>query len=115
MYDTFKQTTCMYFSASRVSASQVLKSFEESNKGELVMDVELIEAFDDEADQGYYEDETVSLEQLEEIVAETGRFSGGMPFEKLPGQVSTPLNDGIVAPPKVDVLPGQLGEDVGGG
>ncbi|CAM9826539.1 unnamed protein product [Ascophyllum nodosum] len=72
---------------------KVLQSFEKTNKGELVMDVELLEAFDDEADQGYYEDETVSPEELQEILAETSRFSGGVsvPFEKLPGQVAEPM------------------------
>ena len=74
-------------------ARKVLQSFEKTNKGELVMDVELLEAFDDEADQGYYEDETVSPEELQEILAETSRFSGGVsvPFEKLPGQVAEPM------------------------
>lgn len=77
---------------------QVIKAFEASStagsggkgKGELVMDVELLDVFDDEADQGYYEDATPTLEQLEEIMAETGRFTGGGGFEKLPGQMAVP-------------------------
>ena len=55
----------------------MLTAFEGTKNGELVMDVDLLEAFDDEADQGYYEDETVSVEELQDIVDQTGRFSGG--------------------------------------
>lgn len=93
---------------------QVLKAFEGSKKGELVMDVDLLDVFDDEADQGYYEDETVSIEELQDIVDQTGRFSGGMPFEKLPGQVAFPLDDVVAKSARGKQLPGQLGEDIGG-
>lgn len=84
------------------------------------MDVELLDFFDDEADQGYYEDETVTLEQLQEIFDDTGPFSGGMPFEKLPGQVSMPMDEGLSFPGERSggraslELPGQLGEEIGG-
>lgn len=57
------------------------------------MDVELLEVFDDEADQGYYEDETLSLEELQQIMADTSRFSGGQRFEMLPGQIAVPLDE----------------------
>lgn len=93
---------------------QVLSSFEGTDKGELVMDVELMDAFDDEADQGYYEDEAVTVEQLEQIVADSARFTGGTPFEKLPGQLPSPLESGVVKPSKDGGLPGQLGQDIGG-
>eukprot|EP00904_Undaria_pinnatifida_P002081 jgi/Undpi1/11874/HiC_scaffold_4.g01573.m1 len=93
---------------------KVLKAFEGSKKGELVMDVDLLDVFDDEADQGYYEDETVSIEELQDIVDQTGRFSGGMPFEKLPGQVAFPLDDVVAKSARGKQLPGQLGEDIGG-
>lgn len=92
-------------------AAQVLTDFEGTNKGELVMDVELLEAFDDEADQGYYEDETVSAEQLQEIVQEAGPFSAGKGFEKLPGQMPLPMDGAAIVPSE---LPGQLGQDIGG-
>lgn len=72
---------------------KVLQSFEGTGKGELVMDIELLEAFDDEADQGYYEDETVSPEDVQAIIAETSRFSEGMPMERLPGQLAAPMID----------------------
>lgn len=79
------------------------------------MDVELLEAFDDEADQGYYEDEAVTAEQLQDIVAETGRFSGGMPFEQLPGQVSIPKGSGNDDPSNDPTrLPGELGKELVG-
>lgn len=82
------------------------------------MDVELLDIFDDEADQGYYEDETVTLEQLQEILTDTGPFSGGMPFEKLPGQVAMPMDGGLSFPGEKGggsaplALPGQLGKQV---
>ncbi|CAM9314796.1 unnamed protein product, partial [Discosporangium mesarthrocarpum] len=41
---------------------KVLTSFK-TGKGELFFDVELLEAFDDEADQGYYEDTSVTIEE----------------------------------------------------
>ncbi|CAM9283574.1 unnamed protein product, partial [Hapterophycus canaliculatus] len=96
---------------------QVLTSFEKSTTGELVMDIELVDAFDDEADQGYYEDAAVTPEQLQEIVQETGRFSGGVPFEKLPGQLASPMEDTASSSSKKGdaALPGQLGKDVMGG
>lgn len=77
------------------------------------MDIELLEAYDDEADQGYYEDESVSTEELQKIVEQTGKISGGMPFERLPGQVAAPMDNGVPAP-RTDDLPGQLGKDVFG-
>lgn len=76
-----------------IASCKVLQSFEETGRGELVMDIELLETFDDEADQGYYEDESVSPEDVQAIIAETSRFSGGMPLEKLPGQLAAPLID----------------------
>lgn len=81
------------------------------------MDIELVDAFDDEADQGYYEDEAVTPEQLQDIIQETGRFSGGVPFEKLPGQVASPMEDTSSSKIKKgdSGLPGQLGKDVSGG
>lgn len=81
------------------------------------MDIELLDAFDDEADQGYYEDEAVTPEQLQEIVQETGRFSGGVPLEKLPGQLAAPMEDAASSSFKKGdaALPGQLGKDVMGG
>lgn len=80
------------------------------------MDIDLLDAFDDEADQGYYQDEAVTPEQLQDIIQETGRFSGGVPFEKLPGQLASPMEDSSSSNKKGDSgLPGQLGKDVLGG
>lgn len=81
------------------------------------MDIDLLDAFEDEADQGYYEDQAVTPEQLQDIVQETGRFSSGVPIEKLPGQLAPPMEgtsrSGLG---KGDGgLPGQLGKDVLGG
>lgn len=39
-----------------------------SNKGQLVMDIELVSIIDDENDQGYYEDEAISQEEVRELV-----------------------------------------------
>lgn len=73
------------------------------------MDVELLEVFDDEADQGYYQDENLTPEELEQLVRQTGQFSTGS-FEKLPGQMAAPMNNGVPTPPsKTDGLPGELG------
>ncbi|CAN0551777.1 unnamed protein product [Ectocarpus sp. 12 AP-2014] len=95
---------------------EVLTSFEKTTTGELVMDIELLDAFDDEADQGYYEDTAVTPEQLQDIVRETGRFSGGQPMEKLPGQLASPMEDTSTAAKKGGAgLPGQLGKDAMGG
>ncbi|CAM9897851.1 unnamed protein product [Ectocarpus sp. 4 AP-2014] len=96
---------------------EVLTSFEKTTTGELVMDIELLDAFDDEADQGYYEDTAVTPEQLQDIVRETGRFSGGQPMEKLPGQLASPMEDTTSSAAKKGGagLPGQLGKDVMGG
>lgn len=68
-------------------AIQMLKDIDKFN-GELVMDVELLDAFDDEADQGYYEDEALTVDQLQTILDVTSPFAGGNTFEKLPGQVA---------------------------
>lgn len=54
------------------------------------MDVELLDVFDDEADQGYYEDETLTVEELQNMLELTRPFSGGSTFEKLPGQMALP-------------------------
>lgn len=62
----------------------------EKNEGELVMDVELLDVFDDEADQGYYEDDTLTMEELQNMLELTRPFSGGSTFEKLPGQMALP-------------------------
>lgn len=40
------------------------------DEGELVFDLELLLVTDDENDQGYYDDEPVSQEQLRKLVAE---------------------------------------------
>lgn len=81
------------------------------------MDIELVDAFDDEADQGYYQDQAVTPEQLQDIVQETGRFSAGEPFEKLPGQLASPMEDTTNSKLRNgdSGLPGQLGKDVLGG
>ena len=81
------------------------------------MDIELLEAFDDEADQGYYEDAAVTPEQLQDLIQETGEFAGGVPLEKFKGQIASPMQDtGSSGPKKSDGgLPGQLGKDVMGG
>lgn len=80
------------------------------------MDIELLEAFDDEADQGYYEDAAVTPEQLQDLIQETGQFAGGMPLEKFKGQVASPMEDTSSSLKKSDGgLPGQLGKDVSGG
>lgn len=75
------------------------------------MDVELLDAFDDEADQGYYEDETPTLEELQQIMDDTAPFSTSS-FELLPGQ-TRPAEDlsssGSSPPPR---LSGQLGEEI---
>lgn len=105
----------MYHVRDPVFSIKVLTSFEKFTTGELVMDVELLDAFDDEADQGYYEDAAVTPEQLQDIVQETGRFSGGVPLEKLPGQVASPMEDTASSSLKGDAaLPGQLGKDAMG-
>ncbi|CAM9285664.1 unnamed protein product, partial [Choristocarpus tenellus] len=70
--------------------AKFVNTFEVSPGGEFVLDVELFDCFDDEADQGYYEDEVFSDEELEEALRETSKFTGGMPFEQLPGQVTLP-------------------------
>lgn len=67
----------------------MLDAIDESN-GELVMDVELLEVFDDEADQGYYEDETLNVEELQAVLDKTRPFAGESAFEKLPGQMIPP-------------------------
>lgn len=68
------------------------------------MDVELLDVFDDEADQGYYEDETPNLEELQQIISDTGRFSTSS-FERLPGQVAFSTEDVVGAtgdsPPEI--------------
>eukprot|EP00903_Cladosiphon_okamuranus_P017103 g15758.t1 len=95
---------------------QVLTSFEKTTTGELVMDIELLEAFDDEADQGYYEDTAVTPEQLQDLIQETGQFAGGVPLEKFKGQIASPMEDTSSRFNKSDGgLPGQLGKDVLGG
>eukprot|EP00752_Nemacystus_decipiens_P012158 g10777.t1 len=95
---------------------KVLTSFERTTTGELIMDIELLDAFDDEADQGYYEDAAVTPEQLQDLIQETGEFAGGVPFEKFKGQIASPMQDPVNSSRKSDVgLPGQLGKDVMGG
>lgn len=94
---------------------KVLTSFEKTTTGELVMDVELLEAFDDEADQGYYEDAAVTPEQLQDLIQETGEFAGGMPLEKFKGQIASPMEDTSSLKKSDGGLPGQLGKDVLGG
>lgn len=89
---------------------QVLKSFENS-PGELVMDVELLDTFDDEADQGYYEDETPNLEELQQIMADTGRFTTSS-FERLPGQVRLPSEESSSATSSPAGVPGELGNEL---
>lgn len=80
------------------------------------MDIELLEAFDDEADQGYYEDAAVTPEQLQDLIQETGEFVGGAPLEKFKGQVASPMQETGGGSKKNDGgLPGQLGKDVMGG
>lgn len=80
------------------------------------MDIELLEAFDDEADQGYYEDAAVTPEQLQDLIQESGQFEGGVPLEKFKGQIASPLEDTSSSFKKSDGgLPGQLGKDVMGG
>lgn len=80
------------------------------------MDIELLEAFDDEADQGYYEDAAVTPEQLQDLIQETGEFAGGMPLEKFKGQLASPMEDTSSKFKKGDGgLPGQLGKDIMGG
>lgn len=77
------------------------------------MDIELLEAFDDEADQGYYEDAAVTPEQLQDLIQETGQFEGGMSLEKFKGQIATPMEDTSGSSKTSDGgFPGQLGKDV---
>ena len=42
----------------------------EANQGELFMDIEIVMIADDEADPGYYDDETVSPEELSKYITE---------------------------------------------
>lgn len=81
------------------------------------MDIELLDAFDDEADQGYYEDQAVTPEQLQDIVQDTGPFSAGLPFETLPGRLASPMDNTTSSKVRKgdSGLPGQLGKDVSGG
>ncbi|CAM9721529.1 unnamed protein product, partial [Phaeothamnion confervicola] len=45
--------------------------------GELVVDVELLTTIDDDADQGYYGDDSLTLEELQEVMRkEEGREAG---------------------------------------
>ncbi len=78
------------------------------------MDIELLDAFDDEADQGYYEDTAVTPEQLQDLIQEIGGGGGMMPLEKFKGQIASPMED--TSSKRSDGgLPGQLGKDILGG
>lgn len=53
-----------------------------------MVDVKLLDVFDDEADRGYYDDEGLSLEELDELIRITDALAGGKAqVQALPGQL----------------------------
>ncbi|CAM9852253.1 unnamed protein product [Chrysoparadoxa australica] len=58
-----------------------------TNTGELVFDVELCDAFADDADLGYYQDESLTVDQVEEVIRVTDALLGGKgSLQALPGE-----------------------------
>jgi hypothetical protein len=58
------------------------------SQGQLILDIELLDAYDDEADLGYYTDEGLTLEEVQEVVKMTDLASGGNgQMQGLPGQI----------------------------
>ena len=49
--------------------------------GNLVYDIRLINFFDDEADQGYYQDDELTSEELDEIQRKLNRGNNNLPGE----------------------------------
>lgn len=61
----------------RYKLSNLIDKMVEQRGGNLVYDIRLVKVFDDEADQGYYDDLELSPEELEEIQNRLNRGQGG--------------------------------------
>ncbi|KAG5181475.1 hypothetical protein JKP88DRAFT_199885 [Tribonema minus] len=73
---------------SRMALDKMLDSL--GTNGQLVMDVELLDAFDDEADLGYYTDSSLNLEEMQDVMRVTDLLlDGKAKLQALPGQSPT--------------------------
>eukprot|EP00980_Cylindrotheca_fusiformis_P011099 scaffold2553_cov138-Cylindrotheca_fusiformis.AAC.7 len=63
----------------RIKLNRLIDEMVAQRGGNLVYDIRLLNFFDDEADQGYYEDDELSAEEMEELQRRLNRSAGNLP------------------------------------